>query len=81
VGVVGAGIWQVGDDRGADLPPVLLGARDRALGLGAELGVMIAPIRGRVGARYLWETGARSRPEGHVLVFELLITAWRPSTE
>lgn len=81
IGVVGAGIWQVGDDTGADIPPALLGARDRALGIGGEIGVIVAPIHGRIGIRYLWETAARSRPEGHVLVFELAIVAWAPQSE
>lgn len=81
VGVVGAGIWQVGDDSGSEIPPALLGARDRALGIGGEIGVVIAPIRGRLGVRYLWETAARSRPEGHALVFELAIVAWTPEAD
>lgn len=77
----GAGLWQVTDDSGSDVPPVLLGARDRVAGIGAELGIMVAPIRGRVGVRYLWEAAARARPEGHVLVFEIAIVAWDPHAE
>ncbi|MCZ7682804.1 MAG: transporter [Sandaracinaceae bacterium] len=81
VGVIGAALWQVGDDSGADIPPALLGARDRVVGVGAEISVIVAPISGRVGMRYLWETAAQSRPEGHVLVFELAILAWSPARE
>ncbi len=78
LGLIGAALWQVTDDGGADLPPAILGARDRVMGLGGELAIVVAPIHGRIAARYFWETAARSRPEGHVLVFELAIVAWDP---
>lgn len=62
-------------------PATLIGARDRAARIGGEIGVAVTPIRGRVAVRYLWKAAARSRPEGHVLVFELALVAWAPGDE
>lgn len=81
IGAVGAALWQVTDDRGADLPPALQGARDHVFGLGAEVGVMLPMIRGRIGARYVHELDARSRPEGQILVFSLAMAAWQPDAD
>lgn len=78
LGVVGAGLWQVRDDRGSDLPPALQGSRDRAYSIGAELGIALATIRGRITARYSHELETRARPEGQVLVFQLALAAWQP---
>src|SRR5262249_6568370 len=39
LGLAGYALWQVRDDRGADLPSVLRGARDRVYGLGPEVAV------------------------------------------
>ncbi len=36
-GLAGYALWQVADDRGADLPPELAGAHTRAFGLGPEI--------------------------------------------
>jgi len=73
VGLVGYALWQVGDDRGSDLPPVLAGARDRALGLGGEAGVLIPPMRGQLSIRYVRDLVARSRPLGEVFVLSFTV--------
>ena len=78
VGVVGAALWQVRDDEGMDVPPVLQGARDRVYAVGGEIGVALPTLRARVGARYVHELDVRSRSEGQVLVFQLGVLAWSP---
>lgn len=78
VGVVGYAIWQVRDDRGADVPRVLRGARDRAYGLGAEVGMIIPPIRSRVLLRYAHDLDDVARPVGQILLFGLTFSAWKP---
>ncbi|WP_242342840.1 SphA family protein [Anaeromyxobacter terrae] len=75
LGVAGYALWQVRDDRGADLPPVLRGARDRIFGLGPEVGVLVAPLRSKLTIRYERELGARSRPQGQLLVLGLTFVA------
>jgi hypothetical protein len=77
-GVAGYALWQVADDRGSDLPPALRGARERVFGLGPEIGITIPPLRARLTARYEWDFGAESRPEGQVLLVSLSFLAWRP---
>lgn len=77
-GIVGYGLWQVADDRGSDLPLALRGARERVFGLGPEIGITIPALRARLTARYEWDFGAKSRPEGQVLVVGLSFLAWRP---
>jgi hypothetical protein len=78
VGVAGFGLWQVTDDRGADVPAALRGARDRVFGLGPEIGILVPALRMRLDLRSEWEFGARSRPQGRVLVASLTAVAWRP---
>jgi hypothetical protein len=65
-GLAGYALWQVSDDRGADLPLVLRGARDRVYGLGPEIAVTIPAIRSQIRTRYEWDMGVRSRPQGTV---------------
>ena len=67
-GLAGFAFWQVRDDRGAGVPPVLRGARDRVYGLGPEAAIMLKAIRGQVRVRYEWDIGARSRPQGRIFV-------------
>jgi hypothetical protein len=77
-GLAGFAFWQVRDDRGADVPPVLRGARDRVYGLGPEVAVMLKAIRGQVRVRYEWDIGARARPQGRIFVAGLnLLVAQR----
>jgi hypothetical protein len=68
IGVATCALWQVRDDRGADLPPLLKGARDRVFGLGPEAAVLLPSIRSQVRVRYEWDMGVRSRPQGNILV-------------
>ena len=72
------GLWQVRDDRGADLPGVLRGARDRIYGLGPDVAVLVQSIQSQVRVRYEWDMGVRSRPQGRLLVVGLNVTLHRP---
>jgi len=77
IGVAGYGLWQVRDDRGADLPAALRGARDLALGLGPELDSTLAPIRSQITVRYCRDVAVEARPLGHILIIQLTILAKR----
>ena len=74
VGVAGYALWQVSDDRGADLPPALIGLRTRTYGLGPELDVAL-PIGLRGELRYEWDIGTRARPQGTVLAIGITYRA------
>lgn len=78
-GLAGFALWQVTDDRGADVPEVLRGARDRVFGLGPEVDILIPALRLRIGLRAEWDFGVRSRPQGRILVASLTYAAWRPA--
>jgi hypothetical protein len=71
-------LWQVRADRGADLPVVLRGARDRVYGFGPDAAVMIKAIQSQLRIRYEWDMGVRSRPKGNVFVVGLNTTLQRP---
>lgn len=77
-GLAGFALWQVTDDSGADVPPVLRGARDRVFGLGPEVDILIPALRSRIDLRAEWDFGVRSRPQGRILVASLTYAAWRP---
>lgn len=77
-GVAGFALWQVTDDSGADLPPMLRGARDRVFGLGPEVDILIPALRLRLDLRAAWDFGVRSRPQRRILVASLTYVAWRP---
>ena len=81
VGVVGYALVQVEDDRGADVPAGVRGARDRTFGLGAEASVRIAALGANVGVRYVHDLGTESRPEGQTVVLFATVIAWRPTEE
>jgi hypothetical protein len=78
MGLAGYALWQVRDDRGADLPPVLSGARDRVFGLGPEVAVLIKSINSELRARYEWDIGAQSRFQGNVFVVGIKILVKHP---
>jgi hypothetical protein len=78
IGLAGYALWQVQDDRGADLPDALRGGRTRGFGLGPEAGWTISAIRTKVTARYEWDLGARARPMGRVLFIGAAFQAWAP---
>lgn len=80
IGAAGYALWQVRDDRGADLPPVLAGARTRSFGLGPEIDIVIPKLGVRGEFRYEWDFGTRARPQGTVFAGGLGYRAWAPST-
>jgi hypothetical protein len=70
IGVTGYASWQVTDDRGADLPAVIRGVRDRVYSLGPELDVAIRRIRTRLTLRFQTEIGVRAGPSGQIVLAE-----------
>ena len=76
VGLVGAAYWQVRDNRGLQLPPVLQVRATASMASGAELDVTM-PIRGRAILRYAHDLGSQTRPEGQLFLFGLNFTAWQ----
>jgi hypothetical protein len=78
IGVAGYALWQVRNDRGADLPPVLAGARTRSYGLGPEIDVVIPKLGLRGEFRFEWDFGTRARPQGAVFAGGLGYRAWAP---
>jgi hypothetical protein len=79
VGIVGYALWQVRDDRGADVPAALRGARDEAYGLGPEIVLSLSPLPARLRLRYERDLAVKSRPKGEILLFGLEFAAWRPT--
>jgi hypothetical protein len=77
-GIAGYALWQVRDDRGTELPPVLAGAHDQVYGLGPEGAILIKAIRGQVRVRYEWDFGVRARPQGHIFVAGVHFLLHRP---
>jgi len=77
LGVAGYALWQVTDDKGSALPPVLAGARDVDYGLGPELNVTVPQLRCKLVARYTHDVYVRSRPSGSVVIIALTVSAWR----
>lgn len=78
VGLAGYALWQVTDDKGSDLPPVVRGARDRVFGIGPEVQIALPKIGARAELRLLFEFGARARPEADVIAGGLTYRAWAP---
>jgi hypothetical protein len=77
-GIAGYALWQVRNDRGAELPPVLTGARDRVYGLGPEAAMFVKAIQGQLRVRYEWDLGVRARPQGHIFVVGISFLVHRP---
>jgi hypothetical protein len=78
VGFAGYALWQVQDDQGADVSQIVRGSRDRVFGLGPEASLTLPVIRTKLTARYLWDIGAQSRPQGSVLFIGLDFKPWAP---
>jgi hypothetical protein len=78
VGVTGYALWQVSDDRGAEVPPLVRGLRERAYGLGAEIDVTIPAVRTRLTVRYAHDLAVESRPQGQIVLVGVTVTCWRP---
>ncbi len=81
IGLAGFAMWQVAADRGADLPPRVLGQSEFAVGLGPEVGLAIPQIRAKLTARYEWDLVARSRLDGQILMVSLSLLGWPPDLE
>lgn len=77
-GLAGYALWQISDNRGTALPPVLRTARDRVYGLGPESAVFLKPIRAQLRARYEWDFGVQARPQGHIFVAGINFVLHRP---
>jgi hypothetical protein len=77
-GVVGYAEWQVTDDTGSALPPVLAGARDRAFGVGAEMDFVIRPLRTALVVRYTHDVAVQARPLGQLLLIGFTVIVWNP---
>ncbi len=76
VGLAGYALWQVKDDSGSDLPPVLAGSRDRVFGLGPEVGVLIPPIRTKLSLRYEADFGVNARPQAQIASLTANFLLW-----
>ncbi|MGZ3424067.1 MAG: SphA family protein [Polyangiales bacterium] len=73
VGVVGYALWQVRDDRGADLPDALRGSRDRSLGLGGEVSALVPPLHGQLSIRYAHDVMGQARTLGQIVVLSFTV--------
>jgi hypothetical protein len=71
VGLTAYALWQVRDDRGADLPDILRGGHDRAFGLGPEANVYVSQLRSRFTVRYAHDITVSSRVLAQILVFAI----------
>ncbi len=65
-GIASYALWQVRNDRGANLPPVLRGARDQVYGIGPEAAMVVKAIHAQVRIRYEWDIGVHARPQGQI---------------
>ena len=79
VGVAGFAMWQVTDDVGADIPPVLRDLSTRGFGIGPEIGIVIPALRLQADLRFERELGGRSRPQGQLLTFGIGRQLWAPT--
>ena len=77
-GIAGYALWQVSDDRGADLPAALAGMHTRAFGLGPEIDVTIPKRRMRVDVRAEWDFGVVAHPQGLLFVCGVQSLVWMP---
>lgn len=79
IGPVGYALYQVQNDHGSDVPPALLGARDRAFGLGGELDLTLERGRAQLFCRYAHDLAVQTRPEAQLFFVGIAIRAWKPS--
>jgi hypothetical protein len=77
-GVAGYALWQMNDDRGANLPAVIANGHTRAFGLGPEVDVTIPKLRTRVDLRAEWDFGVVAHPQGLLLVVGVQHLVWMP---
>jgi len=79
IGPVGYALYQVQNDRGSAVPPQLIGARDRAFGLGAELDLTLEKGRTQLFFRYVHDIDVQTRPEAQLFFVGVAIRAWKTS--
>ena len=79
IGPVGYALYQLENDRGSDVPPALVGARDRAFGLGGELDLTLEKGRCQLFFRYVHDLDVQNRPEAQLVLFGVALRAWKPS--
>lgn len=77
VGVAAYTEWQTTDDSGSALPVALQGVRERTLGIGPEIDVLIPKLRTLVTFRYMHDLIVRARPKGQIFVVGLTVLAWK----
>ena len=75
-GLAGYADWQITDDRGSALPPVVAGARSVAYGLGPEIDVTVPSLRSTITMRYTHDVAARSRPFGSLVFVAIGVAVW-----
>jgi hypothetical protein len=75
LGVAGYSQFKVTGDSGSDIPPALLGFKDRVFALGPEFNIYIPKPRLTLLARYEPEFGARVRTQGQTIVFTIVWVA------
>jgi hypothetical protein len=73
IGAAYYALWQVRDDRGADLPAQLRGRRDLVVGLGPELNLLVPALGAKLGVRYTRDLVAHGRPEGQLVIAGLAV--------
>ena len=70
-GVVGYSQFQLTNDKGSDVLPLNVGAKDRVFAFGPEFDVILPPHKFNFMIRVLPEFGARSRTQGLTLVIAI----------
>lgn len=78
LGLAGYAALQTTGDSGSAVSPSARSDRDRAFGLGPELGIAVKPIRSRLTLRYEYDLGVRSGTVGQVLVLAFSVLATNP---
>jgi len=78
VGLAWYALWQVSDDKGADLPATLTGGHTRAFGLGPEIDLTIPKLRTRVDLRVERDFGVVAHPQGLLFVVGAEYLVWMP---
>ncbi|HXJ88428.1 MAG TPA: transporter [Candidatus Binatia bacterium] len=72
LGAAGYAQWKITNDSGSQIPPALLGYKDRVFGLGPEFSTYIPGPRLTFLARYEPEFGARVRSQGQTILFSVV---------
>jgi len=75
LGAAGYAQWKITNDSGSQIPPALLGYKDRVFALGPEFNIYIPGPRLTFLARYEPEFGARVRTQGQTILFSLIWVA------